>query len=246
MTDQSNALQAWHDSAVISPAALDEALKAQRTQAPVMEGGGGAKLLRIDQEGGEFVYGQENVPPEANSLWAINPMSLEIGWVLWENRKKVGEVMGPLGKCPPQPADGKAWDKNVQFELTCIEGTDDIDERIRLSNSSKGAHKAWDKLCKALANRPNIDYSAPVVRLSVDSYVNKNWSKTIYEPVFTVVDWLHPETGERLAADTAERSLNAEIPFPDLKEEAPAVPSQEQAADAPIIKRARRRTRSAA
>jgi len=239
MSDIANALQTWHESAVISPAALDEALKAQRTQAPVMAGGGGAKLLRIHQEEGEFVYGQDNVTPEADSLWAINPMSLEIGWVAWENRKKVGEVMGALGNCPPMPTDGNGWEKNVQFELTCIEGNDDIDERIKLSNSSKGAHKAWDNLCKALANRPNVDYSAPIVRLVVSSYTNTSWNKTIFEPVFTVVDWMHPETGERLAAD-------AEIPFPDLKKEAPAVPSQEQAADAPVIQRARRRTRSAA
>lgn len=238
MNDSVNTLQAWHNSAVMSPAALDAALKAQ-TAAPVANSNGSTKLLRIDQQEGEFVYGQDNVTPGADSLWAVNPMSLELGWVLWHNRNKIGEVMGPLGECPPMPTDGKDWDKNVQFELTCVAGGDDIDERIKLSNSSKGAHKAWDKLCKAIANRPNIDYAAPVVRLSVDSYVNTNWNKTIYEPIFTVVDWMHFETGEMLAGD-------GEIPFPDLKEEAPAVPQQEQAADAPVIQRARRRTRNAA
>ena len=92
-------------------------------------------------------------------------------------------------------------------------------------------------MLKAIQQRPNADYCSPVVRLSVTSYVMSDYNKTIYEPVFTVVDWLHPETGQRLAAD-------ADIPFPDVKEEAPAVPSQEQAASAPVIQRARRRTRN--
>ena len=146
--------------------------------------------------------------------------------------------MGPLGQQPAEPNDGKKYEKQIAFELTCVEETDDLDERLKVSSSSKGAHKAWDSLLKAIQQRPNADYCSPVVRLSVRSYVMSDYNKTIYEPVFTVVDWLHPETGQRLAAD-------ADIPFPDLKkEEAPAVPEKEQAADAPVIQRARRRTRN--
>jgi len=239
MTDQSHALQAWHDSAVISPAALDEALQTQRQNAPASDSNNlGVKLLRLDQEEGEFVYGQDNIPPAKDSLFAVNPYSFMIGWVAWERRKKTGEIMGPLGQQPAEPNDGKKYEKQIAFELTCVEETDDLDERLKVSSSSKGAHKAWDSLLKAIQQRPNADYCSPVVRLSVRSYVMSDYNKTIYEPVFTVVDWLHPETGQRLAAD-------ADIPFPDLKkEEAPAVPEKEQAADAPVIQRARRRTRN--
>lgn len=232
MTDQHNALQAFHDTAVLNPADLDAALAAQRETGPLHPSNRGKKLLRIDQQEGVFVYGQENAIPDPATIWAINSSNLQTGWVHWENRKKVGEIMGPLGAPPAMPTNGADWQQQICIELTGISGGDKGVE-VKLQSSSNGGKQFWDSLMQALQSRPDSQHSSPAIRLRVHSYHLTTWNKEIYEPKFDIVDWMHPMTGVLLNDnDSVEQK------------ETPAAPVQEQSADAsPVVARARQRSR---
>jgi len=239
MTDQAGALQAFHQTAVLNPADLDAAISSQRSVGPMAPGRSGAMLLRVDQRTGGFVYGKDSIVPDSTGLWAVNPHSLQIGWVAWADRKKEGELMGPVGNMPECPDNGLEWKQQISFEMEAISGSDK-GEIVCLSNSSNGALACWDQLLKDIATRPNVDYAAPIVQLDIHHYFLSKWNKDIYEPRLIVHDWMDHKDGKRLSGGADD------IPFDDIKKEAPAAqPVEEQAADAsPVTARARRRSRS--
>lgn len=229
-----NELQTFADSAVVSPAALDAAIAAHRSEGNLVAGNnGGVLLLRVDQREGKMVYGPDNVVASELSKWAVNPHSLQMGWVLWRDSVKEGEVMAPIGEELDRP-QGADWQKQISFELTCISG-DDEGELVRLQNSSKGALQAWDSLLMEISRRPNVDYMSPIVQLSTTSYYLKKYNRDVHNPHLAVVDWLNPKTGDVL-------SSNDDIPFT-----LPAQKSEEtdtNASASPVRARARSRSRS--
>ena len=238
--DQANALQAFHANEVLNPSQLDAAISSQRKTGPLAAGRKSATLLlRVDQRTGGFVYGQESVKPDPEGIWAVNPNSLQIGWVAWEDRKKQGELMAPVGSMPDCPDNGLDWKQQISFEMECLEGGDK-GEIVCLSNSSNGALACWDLLLKDIATRPNVDFAAPVVKLGIHHYYLHKWNKDIYEPRLHVIDWMDANDGTRLS------SSGEDIPFEDLKSETPAEePLEEPTASAsPVTARARRRSRN--
>ena len=227
-----NELQTFSETAVVSPAALDAAIEAHRAEGNLVAGNnGGVLLLRVDQREGCMVYGPDNVVVSGLSKWAVNPHSLQMGWVLWRDSVKEGEVMAPIGEELDRP-QGADWQKQVSFELTCISG-DDEGELVRLQNSSKGALQAWDSLLMEISRRPNIDYMSPVVQLSTTSYYLKKYNRDVHIPQLAVVDWLNPNTGDVL-------SSGDDIPF-DLPKEKE---TDTDAPASPVRARARSRSRS--
>ena len=227
-----NELQTFAETAVISPAALDAAIAAHRSEGNLVAGNnGGVLLLRVDQREGCMVYGPDNVVVSGLSKWAVNPHSLQMGWVLWVDSVKEGEVMAPIGEELDRPK-GEGWQKQVSFELTCISG-DDEGELVRLQNSSKGALQAWDSLLMEISRRPNIDFMSPVVQLSTTSYYLKKYNRDVHNPQLAVVDWLNPNTGDVLSSAD-------DIPF-DLPKEKE---TDTDAPASPVRARARSRSRS--
>jgi len=239
MTYQANTLEAFHDFTLLDPDNLDAAISSQRSTGPLAPGRGGALLLRVDQRTGGFVYGPDGIVPDPSSLWAVNPFSLQIGWVSWADRKKAGEIMAPIGQMPECPNNGLEWKQQISFEMEAIAG-EDKGEIVALSNSSNGALACWDDLLKNIAARPNVDYASAVCKLDIHHYFLNKWNKDIYEPRLIVVDWMDASNGQRLSTS------DDDIPFEDVQtNEAPAEPVQEPAASAsPVQARARRRSRS--
>lgn len=156
-------------------------------------------FLKLDKHGGGWMYGQEGIEVEPNSRWAINPLSIEHGFVAWhpddDVTEKLGEVMVPFTKPQPDklqlPDVGGSWDSQVSFQLACISG-DDEGTQVGYTTTSKGGLRAHrtviDAIIKQLDDDP--ENPVPVVELDYDSYEHKNRKYgTIYTPEFKIVAW---------------------------------------------------------
>lgn len=150
---------------------------------------------------GIWCYGAENIEVENGSLWAVNVLSFEHGWVAWERGEDAdnsdgpkGEVMYPMNMPLPDKAEmkdvGAEWKYQISCELLCLNGTDKGEQALYKANSVGGTD-AMDGLTKAIGAHLEEDDTTPVpvIRLGSDSYQHKKWGKT-YTPVFDIVDWV--------------------------------------------------------
>lgn len=161
---------------------------------------------------GLWNYGAENIEVENGSLWAINVLSFEHGWVAWERGDDAdnsdgpkGEVMWPMSHPLPDKSEmkdvGAEWKYQISVEMLCINGTDKGEQALYKANSV-GATDAMDGLTKAIGIHLDEDESTPVpiVSLLSDSYQHKKWGKT-YVPVIKIVDWVPMSDQLPVAAD---------------------------------------------
>ena len=75
-------------------------------------------LARMMKGSGAWVYGREDTEIEVNSEWAVNPYSIQHGYVCWAEpgapgKRKLGELMAPITRrsrtsrlCPTRAATG--------------------------------------------------------------------------------------------------------------------------------------------
>src|SRR5262245_53975377 len=86
-------------------------------------------ILRL-LKSGVWVFGQGNEPVQIGSQWAINPMSIQHGWVCWSNspdnktkNELLGEVMATVREHKPiKPEDiqGFPYKEQRVFDLKCM------------------------------------------------------------------------------------------------------------------------------
>lgn len=163
---------------------------------------GGEPFMRLLRDG-TWVYGADNVEVEPGSLWAINPMSLQHGWVCWtrwEDRgqpKKKNEIVGermvpmtqpkPLLDTLPDTGDwNNEWTDQISFQLKCISG-EDTGEQVLYKATSKGGIGEARELIAAIMKQLDLDPTkpVPVVVLGNDHYMHNQYGKT-YVPKFSV------------------------------------------------------------
>ena len=215
---------------------------------------------------GEWSYGADDTQPEEDSVWAVNPMGFQHGFISWGSKSRgnagvmTGEYMVPA--TDPMP-DGDLlavvngdWSKAVAVQLRCTNGEDEGIQAVYKTNSS-GGRKAYAKLLQALVAR--IDGGAakcvPLVKLGVDSYNHKEYGK-IYTPEMEVVGWTdmegmptdeQPETlaaPEAEAAVPARRTRTAAVVEPEEEAE-PIYHFDAEQAEEPAAEEPRRRRRKA-
>lgn len=231
-------------------------------------------ILRMGTDG-IWVYGQENTEVEEGSRWAINPLSIQHGFVCWTNyakadRKKnelLGEVYASMTSDPIDPASlpdkGWPWKAATTVQLKCVSGEDNGEEVI-YKPSSVGGGNAMQALLDAIEEQldTSTDEIVPLVELVNDHYQHKQYGKT-YVPQFDVVGWAgmygpvedEPEEEQAQAPAPAEtggrsrRRSRAETPAPEADasaDEEEAEAAEEPAAEEPKTEgRVRRRRRSA-
>lgn len=189
---------------------------------------GGTPILRMLKDG-SWVYGADNVEVETGSLWAVNIMSLEHGYVSWTDKpgnapnEIVGEVMVPMtSKLPLEselPETGWSWSQQLSVELKCLNGTD-VGETVVYKTTSVGGMNAIKSLVAAVMKQLEADPNQPIpiVALENDSYQHKRHGK-VYVPMISVEQW---------------SELSDEDPVVDepVKEEKPAAPARQRAAAA--------------
>jgi len=168
---------------------------------------GGKQFLKLAKNDGAWIYGQKDTAVEDGSLWAINPMTLQTGFVAWKGGKPVGKKMGSIFNSPitaDQCHDvGAKWDEAVAFDLTCISG-EDTGTVCEYNANSYGGRKAFTDLMDALMKQSSIepDKIVPVVELVSDEYEHREYGTT-YNPVFEIKSWatMSQEAAEEPAAD---------------------------------------------
>lgn len=97
---------------------------------------GDKPLLKMQKGDGSWVYGPEDIEVERKSLWAINPLSIEHGYVAWNNAKPEGERMVSFIQPMPNmatlpPVQAKAgWQEQRSVVLVCVSGEDEGQQEI--------------------------------------------------------------------------------------------------------------------
>jgi len=154
---------------------------------------GDKQFLKLSKNGGFWVYGQNDTEVEEGSRWAINPMTMQTGYIAWKNSKPVGKKLGSIFN-PPITADmlddvGAKWDEAVAFELVCVSG-EDVGTLCEYTANSYGGRKAFTDLMDALMKQSAIDADkiVPIIELESSSYEHSQWGLT-YNPVLKIVDW---------------------------------------------------------
>jgi hypothetical protein len=161
-------------------------------------GGGGKPLLRL-LKSGQWVYGQTDEPVQEGSEWAINPLTVQHGWVCWSDypgntkNKRLGAALTPITqKKPGRPIDidGFPWNDLWVFELACISGEDKGVE-VTYNANSGGGKKAADAYLASLQRQIEVDPTrlVAIVQLEAASYQHVKYGQ-IFNPVLDIVEWV--------------------------------------------------------
>jgi hypothetical protein len=193
--------------------ASQESLQASLNTAIVESGQGSTTepILRLGRDGA-WIYGSDSVEPEVGAEWAINPYSLQHGYICWgDNADLLGEVMVPIGQARPAkselPNHGEfSWNDQFSCDMACLTGEDE-GQQVVYKPSSVGGRRAMSELMKVLSARigeVGVEGEiVPVVKLETQSYNHKKYGK-IYNPILEVVRWIS------INGDTAEDEAEPE------------------------------------
>lgn len=172
--------------------------------------GGDVSYLKMEKTG-QWVFGQDDTPVEAGSLWAVNPASFMHGYVAWDTDAggaPVKEVMVPVSQplpalsslppLPPSARTGKPLEYKEQraVQLVCIHdpgarGTDsDEGLLVEYKQSSVGAMRLFRGLASAILTRvtEGKDEIVPIVKLTNEDYKHAQYGR-IYNPVMAITEW---------------------------------------------------------
>lgn len=206
---------------------------------------GGKQFLKLVKNGGYWVYGQKDTEVEEGSLWAINPMSLQAGFVAWKGGQPVGKRMGSIFNQPIRRDEleevGARWDEAVSFDLVCISG-EDVGVECQYNANSYGGRKAFTELMDALMKQTSVDPNklVPIVEMTSDSYIHKEYGET-FNPVFEIKEWRAMDAGaadDNADDDGGDDEQQEERQQPEAQAEQPRrraaaaeTPKQEAAAE---------------
>lgn len=191
--------------------------------------GSNVPFLRMLKQTGDWVYGANETEVQEGSRWAVNPLSLEIGFVCWNPKggaplgKRMVSIFQPPIIKTDLPDLGGEWDENVKFQLMCLNG-EDKGTTVEYTANSYGGRKAFDDLMAALQAQLDKDPAniVPVILLENDSYKHNQYG-LIWNPIFNIVDWMPMNGG------TTAPAVEPQAP---TEQEQPARPRR-AAADAP-------------
>ncbi|GAF69098.1 unnamed protein product [marine sediment metagenome] len=181
---------------------------------------GDFSFMKFNKQG-MWVFGQDDNEPELDAEFAVDPRTLQMGFIAWEEGRNepVGEEMRPLGN-PVALADLSEadWTQQASMQMLCLTG-DYAGEAMLFKTSSKGGMKMFKSLLGELQAQLSSgiagDKVIPVVHLDEANYKHKKYG-TIFTPVVEIVRWV---TLEELAAATPEDDDDA--PEPEPKVQAP-------------------------
>lgn len=188
---------------------------------------GGIPFLKMAKQDGCWIYGAKDTEVEEGALWAINPLSLKVGFVCWNPKggAPLGKQMVSIFQTPLNIADmpnlGATWDDNISLEMMCING-EDKGVTVEYTANSYGGKKAFATLVAAIQRQLDADPKnlVPVVALTNDSYKSPQYG-LIYNPIFDIKSWMAMDS----AAPAAE-TKPVEQPTQQVQQQ-PAAPEAE-------------------
>lgn len=152
-------------------------------------------FLKMEQKSGDWVYGAEDELADPESMWAINPASVELGYVCWHRQQLVGRHARPSHEPPisldelPPLAPGQEWKPMKKISLVCISGPNEGVE-VTYETPTIGGRRAITAVTDGVISRlkQGATEIVPVVRLDSYTYKNKEGGDT-RNPVFEIVAW---------------------------------------------------------
>lgn len=199
---------------------------------------GGEPIMRMGRDG-KWIYGAENIEVEKGSEWAVNPLSLQHGFICWkkipdgskEKPEKLGEVLVSMFEDKPLksslPDYGHPWAEQTCVTLRCVSGEDE-GEQTEYKPSSVGGGNAMKDLIGSIMKQLDTDgeHPVPIVVLESSHYQHNTYGKT-YTPVLKIVDWVGMDgvQGDDQAEDkpeTAAEPAKVEAPATGRRRAAPA------------------------
>jgi len=202
----SNALSTFLGAAgaLTKPTDFAKALSGHvRTAAPASVDGSFLKL----HTDGFWCYGAAEDRIAEDSVFAVNPMSLQVGYCAWRDMVKIEEHMAPIGAdvivvenlpqdlgvhTKPKERAGQKVGYDPQIAVA-VQGVEGSDQGLKLvyNTTSHGGRSVITGLMEEVSKRAEQDpeFFIPLVRLGLDSYYNKSYNKTVYTPQIEVVGW---------------------------------------------------------
>lgn len=198
---------------------------------PQTAGGGDVKYLRMQKHDGIWVYGRDNVEVEPESEWAINPLSLQTGFIAWGGTagKPLGKVMRPIVGHPPVvrselPHVAGTWEENVGMQLLCLTG-EDTGVQVEYTQNSYGGKQAFGDIYQAIRlqlSKGDMSLIVPVVVFEDRQYTNAYGPQR--SPVFRIVRWMGMDA--QPAAASVEDPKSEPAQEPAAPPSAPAEPAR--------------------
>lgn len=177
---------------------------------------------RLNFNKGDWVYGQDAKDMPLGTRFVANMDQLLVGWIMWEDKKPVEQIMGLVGEgyTPqrrhelghsdkeewPTDDDGKPQDP---WQLTnYLVLRNDEGDLFTFTTSSVGGRGAIGELCKIygkeMRQRPN-EY--PVIEIGTGKYkhsdARRGWIKF---PTLAVVGWAPKSVFDGASAGTEEQA----------------------------------------
>ena len=191
---------------------LGDALGQASTALSQSGAGDGLPFLKINKQM-QWVYGPDQVEIEIGSTWALNPFTLEHGYICWGDAAVLGEEMCPISQTrvvkstlPQHEYDFRnpdthkietlqaKWSEQTSVVLRCMTGADEGTQVLYKTNSLSGLKamkKYMDELGVAYAE--NKTKPVAVVMLEASSYIHKTYGKII-TPVLNIVSFIGMES----------------------------------------------------
>ena len=189
------------------PKAYAERLRQQREAAPKV--GTGILYMKVSQDDGLLTFGQDaDEVAMGEDVWAINPQSMQHGWLLRAGARVDGEFYSPVDEPPPddlpQPERGQEFHFAYRGQLVCIEGPN-TGANCEFGGSAGAYKKFWQAISEAIEVQllsGEVERLIPLVVFTEGtSYYSKKQGKDIYEVAHELTDFVSgEELGERAAA----------------------------------------------
>lgn len=240
---------------------LAKSLNSAAMQMPAV--GGENQYLKMTKKG-EWVYGQEETEIEPGSLWALNPLSFQQGWVAWDTEAggaPLQEIMVSINrpmpdklslpKLPMSTPDKRGNSYQLEYQeqrsavFMCVSGEDE-GVTCEYKQSSTGAMKLFGSLINSvLAKAEKGDEIVPIGVFDSKPYDHKKYGE-IFNPLFNIAEWRTiDDTTPPAEAKTADAKTEAEAAGTDDADEEQKLAEEYQQTAAQDAQAAipRRRTR---
>lgn len=184
---------------------------------------------------GEWVFGSDDTEVEEGSQWAVNPLTMEKGWIMWhpdENKKKVlaqhmfafNEQRPPKSSLPDPVLEDDdklgEWSEAFAVQLMCISGEDEGTETVFQTFSAGGKSLFSDFVRKLQAQlQQDQEKFVAVVELKSDSYKHKTYGK-VFTPEFDIKKWVPLTDAMPVADEEVDEAEAKDEPETEVAEEA--------------------------
>jgi hypothetical protein len=153
-------------------------------------------FFKARTNGGVWLYGRAQTIVEDGSLWAIDPRTLQHGYVALSGNQLLGEKMEPIDQ--PMPDVTKLYQVGVPYQvqmsvdMRCIDGVD-AGVEVTYKTTSVGGIQGIEDLIAALRDRLSSDLHdnklSPVVTLGKSGYTHPQYGPQC-NPVLEIGDWM--------------------------------------------------------